>query len=514
MREREQWGSRIGLILAMAGNAIGLGNFLRFPVQASQNGGGAFMIPYFISFILLGIPLMWVEWGIGRYGGNIGHGTAPGIFDAIWKNRLAKYIGVLGIFLPLVILIYYIYICSWTLSFSLASLLHLYPAVDSHALGAGTEILTPYKTYLASYTGGGGDGLFLTPPLVTIIFFIITLALSLWVLAKGISGGIEKLSKVAIPLLFIMASILFIRIVTLPPSTTTGATVAEGFAFLWEPDLSGLLNAKVWLAAAGQVFFTLSLGLGAVLTYASYVRKDEDIALDGLATASLNEFAEVVFGSTIAIVSAVIFFGTSGAREVAESGAFGLGFISMPAIFTHMPFGTFFGFLWFLLLFVAGLTSIVALSQPVIAFLEDEFDWPRKKSVYALGLFFLLTAPMAIFLKGSLDEMDFWVATFALVILALFEMIIFFWILGSDRAWAEITRGAHIKVPRLFYYLMKYITPGFLLIILIAWSWQQLPSVITKHGTGIWLTRGFLFALFVLHLVIVRMAWKRRRGRA
>ncbi len=509
--EREQWGSRIGLILAMAGNAIGLGNFLRFPVQASQNGGGAFMIPYFISFIVLGIPLMWVEWGIGRYGGTIGHGTSPGIFDAIWKNRLAKYIGILGIFLPLVILIYYVYICSWTLSFSLASLLDLYPSADS--LGAGTsasEILKPYQGYLSAYIGSGGTGLFLSPPPATLVFFVITLGISLWVLAKGISGGIEKLSKFAVPLLFIMAAILFIRIVTLPPSTVTGATVAQGFAFLWEPDFSGLLNARVWLAAAGQVFFTLSLGLGAILTFASYVKKNEDIALDGLATASLNEFAEVVFGSTIAIVTAVVFFGTDGAREVAGNGAFGLGFISMPAIFTHMPMGRFFGFLWFLLLFFAGLTSIVALSQPVIAFLEDEFGWVRKKSVFALGVFFVITTPMAIFLRGSLDEMDFWVATFALVILALFEMIIFFWILGAERAWEEITRGAHIRVPRLFFYLMKYVTPAFLLVILIAWTWQQLPGVLAKGGAGIWFTRLFLAVLLVLHLVLVHIAWKRR----
>jgi len=511
MGEREQWGSRIGLILAMAGNAIGLGNFLRFPVQASQNGGGAFMIPYFISFIVLGIPLMWVEWGIGRYGGTIGHGTSPGIFDAIWKNRIAKYIGILGIFLPLVILIYYVYICSWTLSYSLASLLNLYPR--SGALGAGataTEILKPYQGYLSAYLGSNGSGLFLTPPAATIIFFIITLGISLWILAKGISGGIEKLSKFAVPLLFIMAAILFIRIVTLPRSVGSGASVAEGFAFLWEPDFSGLLNARVWLAAAGQVFFTLSLGLGAILTFASYVKKDEDIALDGLATASLNEFAEVIFGSTIAIVTAVIFFGADGAREVAGNGAFGLGFISMPAIFTHMALGGFFGFLWFLLLFFAGLTSIVALAQPVIAFLEDEFGWVRRKSVIALGVFFVVTTPMAMFLRGSLDEMDFWVATFALVILALFEMIIFFWILGAERAWEEITRGAHIKVPRVFFYLMKYVTPAFLLVILIAWSWQQLPGVLAKGGAGIWFTRAFLAGLLVFHLVVVHIAWKRR----
>jgi SNF family Na+-dependent transporter len=380
--EREQWGTRLGLILAMAGNAIGLGNFLRFPVQAAENGGGAFMIPYFISFIILGIPLMWVEWGIGRYGGTIGHGTAPAMFDALWRNRFAKYIGILGIFLPLVILIYYTYIASWTLAFSFSSLLGLFPSPEAGVTFASpSEYLAPYQDYLDNYIGANSEGRFLTPSPWAYVFFLLTLGLGLFVLAKGIAGGIEKLSKVAIPALFVMALILFVRVITLSSPTDPELTAVRGFSFLWEPDLSGLTQGKVWLAAAGQVFFTLSLGLGAILTYASYVKKDEDVALDGLSTASLNEFAEVVFGSTIAIVSAVIFFGMAGTREIAEGGAFNLGFISMSAIFAHMPMGQFFGFLWFFLLYLAGLTSIVALSQPVIAFFEDEFGWLRKKSV-------------------------------------------------------------------------------------------------------------------------------------
>jgi SNF family Na+-dependent transporter len=517
MKQRERWNSRIGLILAMAGNAIGLGNFLRFPVQAAENGGGAFMIPYFISFVLLGIPLMWVEWGMGRYGGTIGHGTTPAVFDALWKNRFAKYVGILGIFLPLVILVYYTYICSWTLAFSLSSIFGLFPSADSVIGAAGVvspkEFLSPFQGYLGAYIGATAEGPFLKPHYSAYVFFIITLGIGLWVLAKGIAGGIEKLSKFAIPALFIMAAILLVRVVTLESPTDPEFTALSGFAFLWEPDLSGLLSPKVWLAAAGQVFFTLSLGLGAVLTFASYVKKDDDIVMDGLCTASLNEFAEVIFGSTIAIVSAVIFFGMDGAREVASGGAFNLGFISMPAIFMHMPMGQFFGFLWFALLYFAGLTSVVALSQPVIAFFEDEFGWTRKKSVVSIGIFFLLATPLPMFLKGSLDELDFWVATFALVILALFEMVIFFWIFGADKAWEEINRGARIKVPRVFYYLMKYVTPTFLFVILMAWAYEQLPSVLSKGGTGVWAARVFLAVLFIVHLLVVRLAWKRRRTR-
>jgi SNF family Na+-dependent transporter len=314
-----------------------------------------------------------------------------------------------------------------------------------------------------------------------------------------------------------MALILLIRVVTLKSPTNPEFTALRGFAFLWEPDFSGVLSPKVWLAAAGQVFFTLSLGLGAVLTFASYVGKDEDIALDGLSTASLNEFAEVIFGSTIAIVSAVIFFGMDGAREVASGGAFSLGFISMPAIFTHMPFGQFFGFLWFLLLYFAGLTSVVALSQPVIAFFEDEFGWTRKKSVISIGIFFLVATSLPMFLKGSLDELDFWVATFALVILALFEMVIFFWIFGADNAWEEINRGAEIRIPRVFYYLMKYVTPVFLFVILVAWCYEKFKDASLEAslsaGPGVWAARVFLIVLFIIHLLLVRFAWKRRARR-
>lgn len=133
-RQRDSWGSRLGIIMAVAGSAVGLGNFLRFPVQAAGNGGGAFMIPYFISLLLVGIPLMWIEWTLGRFGGGFEHGTAPGIFHSIWqKNRFIKYFGVIGIFGPFVIFIYYTFIESWTLGYSFYSLKGLFTQVTDQA---------------------------------------------------------------------------------------------------------------------------------------------------------------------------------------------------------------------------------------------------------------------------------------------------------------------------------------------------------------------------------------------
>ena len=128
--KRDAWGTRTGLILAMAGNAIGLGNFLRFPTQAAENGGGAFMIPYFIAFILIGIPIMWMEWGMGRYGGSRGHGTTPAIFNLFWKSPVSRTLGVIGLWIPLVVTIYYVYIESWTLGYALHFLLGSNPSLD------------------------------------------------------------------------------------------------------------------------------------------------------------------------------------------------------------------------------------------------------------------------------------------------------------------------------------------------------------------------------------------------
>ncbi len=510
---REQWNSRWGLILAMAGNAIGLGNFLRFPVQAAENGGGAYMIPYFVSLLVLGVPLMWIEWGIGRYGGSLGHGTTPGMFDALWKNRAAKYVGILGIFLPLVVLVYYIYICSWTLAFSIFSLFGSYPHPEAGAQALSTAAyLAPYQKYLGDYIGQTTSGAILSPTPLAYLFFIVTLGMGMWILGKGVSKGIEILNKIAIPLLFVMGMVLFVRVLSMSSPTNPDYTATTGLSFLWEPDLAGLLSAKTWLAAAGQVFFTLSLGMGAIVTYASYMKKDDDIALSGLTAASLNEFAEVIFGSTIALTSAVIFFGLDGARDISHGGAFKLGFISMPAIFTHISYGQFFGFLWFMLLFFAGITSVVALAQPAIAFLEDELGWSRKRSVTSLGAFFFVSAHLPMLLSGALDEMDFWAGTFGLVVLALFEVIIFFWIFGSSNAWEEMQRGAQIKIPKVFFYIMKYVTPVFIAAILIAWTYEQLPGVLAKEDGGIWITRGFLALLLLVHLWLVRVAWKRRRG--
>ncbi len=508
---RERWGSRLGLILAVAGNAVGLGNFLRFPVQAAENGGGAFMIPYFTAFILLGIPLMWCEWAIGRRGGAFGHSSAPGFFDVLWKNRAAKYIGALGLWVSLTILIYYCYIESWTLGYSIFSAIGLY--FDETTFGMMREFLQSYQ--------GLAEGHHFTSMLPAYLLMTLTLAINFWVLSKGISAGIEKLAKIAMPLLFIFALVLLVRVFTLdtPDPANPDYSVWSGMAWLWNPDFSQLSNAKIWLAAAGQVFFTLSLGMGTIHAYASYLRPKDDIALSGLATASTNEFTEVIFGGSIAIPVAVAFFGIEGTRQIAAGGAFDLGFVSMPIIFTKIPGGPLFGTLWFLLLFFAGITSSVAMAQPVIAFLRDEFGMSRKKATWTLGaLTFLCIQPVVFFLgHGFLDEMDFWAGTFGLAVFALIEVIIFAWVFGMDNAWEEITRAAEIRVPRSFKYIIKYVTPLYLLFVFVMWGYQDALPTLLMHDVAlkdayyIHGARLLMTLVFIALLVMVAVAWKRNR---
>jgi len=511
-RVRDSWGSRLGIIMAVAGSAVGLGNFLRFPAKVASCGGGAFMIPYLVSLFLLGIPLMWIEWTLGRYGGGFEHGTAPGIFHSLWqKNRFIKYFGVIGIFGPLVIFIYYTYIESWTLAYSFFALTGRYSQITDQAL---------MQSFLSGFQGLEKNQFFQNLTWAY-FFFIITFILNISVVYYGIRQGIERLCKFAMPLLFIFGVILLIRVVTLgtPDPTKPTWNVYNGFGFLWNPNFSALKSAKVWLEAAGQIFFTLSVGIGVILTYASYLSKADDVVLSGLTAASTNELIEVILGGSIIIPAAFVFFGPQEIQNIARSGVFNLGFVTMPLILNRLPLSILFGFSWFFLLFLAGITSSVSLAQPAVAFLEDEFDIDRKKAVKIFAIVsFVLCQPAIFFLnKGVVDELDFWGGTFFLVLFATVETILFAWVFGMERAWDEIHQGAEMQVPRVYKFIIKYITPLFLFLILGAWFWQEwLPIILMKHVSSlnkpfILATRLGLLLIFLTLVVLVYFAWRRKR---
>jgi SNF family Na+-dependent transporter len=477
--KQEAWGSRVGLILAIAGNAVGLGNFLRFPVQAVQNGGGAFIIPYLISFLIMGIPLLWVEWTIGRFGGARGHHSTPFIMHSMGKRALWKYVGVFGIFANIAIASYYCYIESWTLSYIYHSIVGTFNGMSQ------TQVSIFFDNYLNVMFSTTGI------PYEAIIFFLFCLVLNTWILSRGLSGGIEIAAKIAVPLLIIFGIFLAIQAFTLKAGVN-GAIFdgAVGFNFLWTPQFDSLGNPKVWLAAAGQIFFTLSVGMGSIQCYASYLKEKEDIALNSMSAGWMNEFVEVVLGSAIIIPISIGYFGIDKVIGLVENGGMGLAFRTLPFLFSQWGqlLGAFAGVAFFGLLFFAGITSSLAMGTPIMGFLRDEYGWKRKPAAYAFGVSILIFGlPTVLFLQqGVFDEYDYWGGTVSLVVFAMLEVILFSWVFGIEKGWKEINKGADIKIPVFYKYILKYVTPVMLIIVFLAALVRPAGDNWTKMGTDEW----------------------------
>ncbi|MFZ5552555.1 MAG: sodium-dependent transporter [Bacteroidota bacterium] len=475
MSNSESWGSRVGLILAMAGNAVGLGNFLRFPVQAIQNGGGAFIIPYLVCFLLMGIPLLWVEWSMGRFGGNRGHHSTPFITGSMSKQAFWRYIGVFGIFTNLAVAAYYCYLESWTLSYTYHSVVGTFDGMSPDKVGSFFD-----------------DYVTLVSPSEPIFWWIVCLFLNTWILSRGLSGGVEKVAKIGMPLLIMFGIVLAYFAMTLTAGEHGAINSGSmGLNFLWEPKMTmsdpetgetyyTLLNPDVWLAAAGQIFFTLSLGMGSIHCYASYVKKKDDIALNAMSAGWMNEFVEVVLGSAIIIPIAIGYLGIEQVVELTKNGGLGLGFRTLPYLFEQWgpALSVICGVMWFGLLFFAGITSSLAMGTPCMGFMQDEFGWSRQKAAWSFGLVVLILGlPCVYFFEyGVFDEYDYWAGTFSLVVFALFEIILFAWIFGMNKGWKEITDGSDIKVPTIFKFIIKYVTPLFLLAVFIG----SIPTIMNK----------------------------------
>ncbi|OGJ84884.1 MAG: sodium:calcium symporter [Candidatus Raymondbacteria bacterium RifOxyC12_full_50_8] len=503
----ENWGSKLGVILAVAGSAVGLGNFLRFPGQAVANGGGAFMIPYFISFLLLGIPICWLEWALGRYGGRQGHNSPPGIFYTLSRHPSAKYLGVFAILIPMVIYMYYVYIESWCLGYAFHFL--------KGTLSLGKDPAA-YGVFFEQYVGMGANGsLFSGTGMGTLFFLAIAFFLNFVLVYRGITKGIEAFCKIAMPLLLFCAVIILVRVLTLgtPDPLLPNQNVFNGLGFMWNPDFSRLTEGKVWMAAAGQIFFSLSVGFGLILTYSSYVKKDDDVVLSGLTASSTNEFSEVILGGLITIPAAYIFLGAAPIEKIAGS-TLGLGFYTIPVVFNYMHFGQFFGFLWFFLLFLAALTSSISMLQPAIAFIEQAFGVGRKASVAGLGVVTAFGTLAVIYLSknlAALDTMDFWVGT-AFIYLSATVMVIFFsWVFGIEKGLVEANRGASFPIPRWVGFVMKYVTPLYLIAIFCLWVYNSAGAYVQAalENPDVLVTLIGLGLLFLFILIMIKLAGKR-----
>ncbi len=520
--QRESWATKIGVILAVAGSAVGLGNFLRFPGRAALYGGGAFMIPYFISLLLIGIPICWIEWTLGRQGGRYGFNSAPGLFSVVWRSGVSRAFGALAVFIPVVIYMYYVFIEAWCLGYAISYL------TGSIAPGPDPAGYASYfSSHFNEFIGASEHGALFRSFSPALLALAGCFVLNFFLIYRGLTRGIEAFCRWAMPALVIAAVIVLVRVLTLgtPDPGRPEQNVINGLGFMWNPKpvgdggtFSALWDPQVWLEAAGQIFFSLSVGFGIILTYASYVRPKDDIALSGLTASATNEFCEVCLGGLITIPAAFIFLGAAPLAEVAGS-SIGLGFHAVPAVFEFLPLGHFFGFLWFGLLFLAAVTSSLSMLQPAIAFFEEGFSLGRRASMAILGIVTGAGTLLVVYFTQNtvaLDVMDFWVGSALLIVLALFEVVLFGWVLGAEKGLVETNRGSDIQVPSIFAFIIRWVCPAYLIIILGAFAYQNFPDkvrAIAGDPAAI-VTVAFMALLFSLLLLSVHIAgnrWEQER---
>jgi NSS family neurotransmitter:Na+ symporter len=440
MKEREHWKSRSIFIMAAIGSAIGLGNIWRFPYIAAQNGGGAFLIPYFIALLTAGIPLMIIEYGLGIR-------TQGSAFVAMGKIRKPlRFIGWFAILCSLFINIYYCMVLGWSWNF-------LFDLSDLSRWGSD---LAASKDHF--FSGilhlSGGPWQFERLHWQLLVGLFVTWLVIWFIIKKGLSY-IGKVLLFTVPFPVILVLILLVRGLTLEGS-------AVGLNYYLAPDWERLKDANVWLAAYGQIFFSLSLGFGTMIAYSSFMPRDTELPN----SAAITSFSNCCFSflAGLAVFSVLGYFAVATnapIESVSQSGP-GLAFIVYPAALAKLPLWvTFFGYLFFVVLLLLGVDSAFSLLETVSAALSDKFDISRTTSTTITAAFsFLAGLPLA---TGAglywLDIIDHFIMAYAITFVAIVECLAVGWILGAKTFAREVNRTAEIKIGRTFSILIKFLTP-------------------------------------------------------
>ncbi len=549
-RKKEQWSSNLGVMLAVAGSAVGFGNFLRFPGLAAEYGGGAFMVAYLIAFLVLGIPLCWVEWALGRRAGRLGGHSPVSTFLLLTRSHAWKYVGIMMLIIPLTVAMYYLYLEGWTLGYFYHTLVG-----NLHLKSSGE-----YSSFFTQFCGLHGDGsAFDLSISLVMIFTLISLIINFAILYRGINKGIEWFSKWSMPALLVLSLVMLVRVLTLgtPDASQPERNINEGLGYMWNPTktmlivegksvemipadaseaeqealiqqteekyagkevrekrvsmLEGLMNPELWLDAASQIFFSLSVGFGTISTYASYVSKRQDIALSSLTANATNQLVEVGIAGLMIIPAAIAFLGVAAA---AGMGTFGIGFEVLPQVFAQMPAGQFFGAMFFLLLFLAAIASSLSLLQPGIAFLEDFWNLSRAQSVVLISVILSGGTLIVSWFTGdgllALETMNFFFGTLMLFIVCLLMLLVLRFYVKTEKGIEELREGSHMKLPTGLSFMLNWITPIALLLVFAAWLYKNLfesqNPLITKLLAGapgvvaplLW---GALSAVFLIFVV-------------
>ncbi len=452
---RAQWGSKIGFILAAAGSAVGLGNIWKFPGRAFEGGGGCFLLIYLLIVLFLGVPMMLTELSVGRASQT----NIVGTFHKLGHRRFS-WVGWIGVGGAFVITCYYCHVGGWVLRYVLGYATEA-PKIYADSLG--------YFYNMLGYHGEGATSF----PWVAILFAAIFMALNAVIIIRGVESGIEKFNKIGMPALFILLLILLVRAVTLDGSQA-------GLHYMVSLDWSKV-SFDTFLAALGQAFYSLSIGMAIMITYGSYLPRTENIAKNTAVVCAMDTLVAILAG--FIIVPAV--FATLGEQQIGKGGGFA--FVSLAKVFEQMPGGTFFGVVFYLLLLFAALTSCMSLVESIVAFLTEHFSWQRKATTIAVcavmfcigclytcsqaaypikGIWF--DAANGITFPAFCDFMEFLTDRIMIPVCALGCCIFAGWIWKPESAIAEIEQnGVRFGLARVYSILVKYIAPLAILTILI-----------------------------------------------
>lgn len=432
---RDQWNSKIGFMLAAIGSAVGLGNLWRFPYVAATNGGGAFLLPYFIAIITAGIPILILEYTMGKKY----RGGAPVTFARM--NKKFEWLGWFQVMVAFVIGTYYFAIIVWVLSYVGFSF--------TQAWGADpTGFFLEYLGLTDSALNFDGIRTNLILP------FIVIWAVTAFIMYKGVSKGIETICKICLPVLMVLTCILVIRGITLP-----GAV--DGLEYMFKPDWTALLSSKVWVAAYGQIFYSLSIGFAIMLAYSSYLPKETDVVNSAFITATANHGFEVFAGiGVFSIMGYMAMQQGVPVEEVAASGI-GLAFMTFPTAISSLPaLNGVFGVCFFGALLTAGLTSMVSILQAVVSGFHDKFDIEHKKAVtivlvptFVISILFITGAGLNI-----LDIVDAFINNIGVAAGGLIEVILITRFFNPEQLRKDANEFSNFSIGQWWTYSLRIVT--------------------------------------------------------
>lgn len=482
---RNQWNSKLGFILAAIGSAVGLGNLWRFPYIAATNGGGAFIFPYLFAILTAGIPILILEYTLGK----TYRSGAPGAFARI--NKKFEFLGWFQVMIAFLISIYYMAIVVWVLCY-IGKAIGCTWGEDTAGSFYGMLQITD------SITQVGGLNMKLLVP------FLVVWCVVGFIMYRGINKGIDLACKICLPILLICRVVIFFRGITLP-----GAV--DGIAYMFTPDWSAIAKPAVWVAAYGQVFFSLSIAFAIMISYSSYLPKQEDVVNTAFLTACTNHGFEIFAGIGIFSIMGYMAFSSGQSMEDVAAAGVGLAFVVFPTAISALPgLNSLFGILFFVSLFTAGVTSMISILQTAITGLEDKWELPHKKAttlvlVPAFILSFLFITKAGLYF---LDLADYIANNIGIVASGVIEVVLIGWFFKPEKLRQAANEFSNFSVGRWWLWCLKIVT-------VIVLGYTTITNLVTyfHDGYDVYpLSIGVVFAIFLVVGTIVLTAMKGKKS--